>query len=1509
MNIYRYIFSVLISIFSILKVSAVDFTMSGTSGCSPFRIGLNVIDIIPDSSVWSFGDGKSTKGNTVFNIYTEPGTFTIQLKTYKDGVETVVSKIVTVYKSPSSDFQFNPNEGCPPLLVKFTDKSTVGSSPIKEWTWDFGNGKSLRGAERNPSITYIATALRDVALVVEDNNGCKSTKTYPKAINVLPVPNVDFDFINSNSCALPVTTNFKNKSTSTQNLTYTWTFGDGGTSTDYQPTHIYKKEGDFPIKLIAKDENNCTSEIVKSNFIADENFTVAIKLSDSVGCGKLNITYEPVISSLYRSLKWTFDPALTVDKENRTIKCDVPGIYPIKLESTSQFGCNVSVERNVYVSVPPTANFNASPVLSCKIPQDVQFNNLSIGAVSYNWNFGDGSESNLENPTKTYNKYRTYPIRLIAKNQYGCTNTVYLRDYINIAKPIVEIEASNSLGCTPLSSVFSIKSINGFNIKNVKWDFDNGSTFTGKTPPSQIFVTPRKYNVTAIVSFVDGCEDITIKKVIDVGTELNVAANITSFDLCPSVLLKGQAENIVGAKYEWIIGNLITFPTKAFSYKFTESGSFNVILNVDYNGCKSTKSIGKVSVKETAANFDLVSNCSGKILTFRNDDYNIVQSTWDFGDGTILKDNNRAVTHEFKNYGLYQVKLSVKNPTTGCSDEIIKEIEVKKKSAADFVLAPLKGCAPLSVYYESLEGSSSNYWTVSDSVYTGPVLDFKIENEGIYDLIYRTLKDGCRDSVYFKDLIQVIKPEAGFEFDPIGGCAPITVNFKDTSSSTFSTITKYNWDLAGLGTKNTKDFSQDFSITAILPISLAIEDNYGCKDTVKNDLVVAYPNVKFEIPSKSFCTGNDFKPVNLSTGVGLKYYWDFGDGSPINNDSAPKHVYQNEGVYNISLKIIDANNCSDFREVKNAVTISDITYDFDGYPRAKICPELLTNFEIVPANIIYRKTQWDFGNGNTSDDTSRFPTNLYLEAGTYDVTLTLEDYRGCIDVIKKEKFIDIGGPSGDFFVSDTSACAPLLVSMEADIRNSIANFWDFDDGTGSYDTTANSKRNHTYEHPGVYRPTVTADDGLGCIATVYGPYIRVGGPSARIKASSNIVCNDEELSFADTSIFDNNAPINSRSWTFETGFSTADSSFVYKFNSADSTNINIFLSVTDSLGCEDIDTLQVRVFAEAPLRVKDKYIICKGDSIQLNSSGVHFYEWQSSGTLNNLNINNPLAFPLQTTEYQIRGLISPTCFTDKSVLVEVKNSVSGTAGPDTIICKGDEIFIQARMDTIDSGKFIYKWLRNNVLVDSGIPLIASPDMNTTYVLNVKNGSCKEINLPVFVEVKDYPNLNVVESVQIFKGQQANLESYSDVGVIYSWSPSDNLSCINCPFPTASVSSSMVYTVTVTNPFGCSVSEDIQINVLETCDENLIKIQNVFSPNQDGLNDNFTLKNNDFLQLEKIRIYARTGELVYESINLNDSWDGTYNGNVLNTGVYVYYIEAKCATGEQIMLKGNITLLK
>lgn len=1501
----------LLFVFYSYTVHAVDFNMSTDKGCTGvtgLNVGLEVIDIVPDSTIWNFGDGTTAKGNSLFKTYTNNGVFTIIMTTYKDGVPTVVTKNITVHKSPAADFEFDKLAGCPPLLVNFTDKSTEGNAPIEKRTWGFANGIVLQGNNTAPSQTFNAVGARDISLIVEDQNGCSSSKTYPAAITVYARPVVDFEFYNSNSCELPVETVFNNKSDSLNVNSFSWDFGDGGTSVAVSPSHLYTTEGTFAVKLTATDSKGCTNEKVLSNMIVDEEFTVDISFTDTVGCDILDTRFQPVISSLYRSLSWTIDPRLTVDMSNMRITSNELGTYPVKLEATSQFGCTITKVRNVYVVNKPVVDFSATPLLSCSSPQSIQFTNLTQFADTYRWAWGDGTFSSVENPTKIYSNKSTYNISLVARNNYGCTTTHIKSQYVKILEPEVLIEGGNFQGCAPLNSQFSARVVNNFTISNIQWNFGNGNVFTGINPPAQVYNSAGVFTVTAIVSFVEGCNNVTVTRTINVGSPQNITASISGTEICPGTLLTGDAVSLPNATYEWSIGNITKVSGRTFSYKFTQSGTFPINVDVISNGCKSTRLVGNVTVKPTAANFIVVSYCSGLRVNFRNNNNQGTESTWDFGDGTIKRDDNRVVTHDYKSYGKYNIKLTVYNPTTGCRDEIIKEVNVTKSKVDGFTLNPVKGCAPLEVSYNSFSNTGFNNWYINGELIRGSSIKHNMNEVGVYNLILVNIEDNCKDSIFFKDLIQVIKPDAGFKFDPIGGCSPITVNFEDTSKSALSTINQYNWKIGNITTRTEKQFSHTFSLTAIIPISLFIEDNFGCKDTAIHNVIVARPFAEFQLPSASFCTGNAFKPVNQSTGVGLTYMWDFGDGSPIVTDSAPQHIYKEEGVYDIELKIIDANNCESVKRVSNAVTIQDIEYDFTAFPTSKHCPPLLTDFSVIPANITYRRTQWDFGNGTVLDDTTRAPKYLYMTAGVFDVTLTLEDYRGCTEVIKKEKLIDIGGPSGEFNVISSGSCAPVEAIITADIKNSVANFWNYGDGNGKFDRDAHSESKHIYQEPGVYSPSVTVDDGMGCLVTVNGPEIYIGGVKADAYVSTDIVCTAEELTVADTTKFQSHSPFKSRFWSFSDGFTSSDSLLTRNIATTDSMELYIQLQVEDSIGCKDISIDTVRVFAKAPLEVVGELVICKGDTIQLTASRVHYYEWNASGSLDRTDVPRPFAFPLQTTEYQVRGYVSPTCFTDKTVKVEVRDAFRGEVGTDTILCIGDKARLWVNHDVINSGKFSYQWTVNGSVIDTVANLEITPESSATYMVNVKNGACKDFNAPVTIEVREYPELTVSEPGSILSGQEIKLEAFSDVGSTYSWIPAPDAGCPNCPFAFVSPRTTTTYTVTVSRD-GCEVSEDVTVNVTPGCNEDMIEIQNVFTPNHDGINDFFTLSNNQRIELNKLRIYARTGELVFESSNIRDSWDGTFNGTLLNTGVYVYYLDAQCKNGEPLLLKGNVTLLR
>jgi gliding motility-associated-like protein len=147
---------------------------------------------------------------------------------------------------------------------------------------------------------------------------------------------------------------------------------------------------------------------------------------------------------------------------------------------------------------------------------------------------------------------------------------------------------------------------------------------------------------------------------------------------------------------------------------------------------------------------------------------------------------------------------------------------------------------------------------------------------------------------------------------------------------------------------------------------------------------------------------------------------------------------------------------------------------------------------------------------------------------------------------------------------------------------------------------------------------------------------------------------------------------------------------------------------------------------------------------------------------------------------------------------------------------------------------------------------------------------------------------------------------------YAWTPSHGLSCNNCPNPVAAPEKDMTYVVTVTSPFGCTASDEVNIHV--RCDGVQIWAPNTFTPNADGQNDFFYPHGKGILKVNRFRIYDRWGELIFDRNNMpvNDrsyGWDGTFKSQPLKPDVFVWIIDATCTNGEQITQKGDISLIR
>jgi PKD repeat protein len=232
-----------------------DFSASPTSGDAPLTV--NFTDLStgnPTSWLWDFGDGvgTSTAQNPSYT-YSSSGAYTVTLtatNTYESDDEIKVDYInVNSSESLVADFEGNPTSGDAPLTVHFTDLST--GNPIS-WVWDFGDGGSSIW-EQNPVYTYSQPGTYEVILAVSDAGFNIDYEIKPNYITVTGQtgnpPTADFSATPTNGEA-PLAVQFTDLSTENP-TSWSWDFGDGGTSTAQNPSYEYASAGTYTVALIA----------------------------------------------------------------------------------------------------------------------------------------------------------------------------------------------------------------------------------------------------------------------------------------------------------------------------------------------------------------------------------------------------------------------------------------------------------------------------------------------------------------------------------------------------------------------------------------------------------------------------------------------------------------------------------------------------------------------------------------------------------------------------------------------------------------------------------------------------------------------------------------------------------------------------------------------------------------------------------------------------------------------------------------------------------------------------------------------------------------------------------------------------------------------------------------------------------------------------------------------------------------------------------------------------------
>ena len=416
------------------------FTPSPTSGCTPLDITMTDGSSGAVNYSWDFGDGSAID-NTAGNV-THQYTNTTQSVYYYDvklevesanGCLDSMIRGITVYPEIDADFEFSEDTICSGEMVYLN--SLPGAY---QYYWEYGDSQSEYGANVTSHMfvnTGTAPATYTVRLTTTSFYGC--TDFVEKDIVVYPVPTPLFTASPASQTWPAATVDFTNN-TNTGSWDYLWRFGDGTTSTLENPTHEYTTPGDYKVWLIVSNAF-CSDSIDRNVSVLP---TPPVAAFDSVppACGPHTVTMTN--NSQYgETYLWEFGDGGISTAENPTYTYYESGIFRITLTVTGPGGTDVE-SKLVEVWATPRAYFEVAPDFVYVGDERVRCFNLSEGASSFIWEFGDGDTSQMRDPYHKYMEEGVFDITLHAYSDNGCYDTYTLSPAVTV-EPAGEITFAN----------------------------------------------------------------------------------------------------------------------------------------------------------------------------------------------------------------------------------------------------------------------------------------------------------------------------------------------------------------------------------------------------------------------------------------------------------------------------------------------------------------------------------------------------------------------------------------------------------------------------------------------------------------------------------------------------------------------------------------------------------------------------------------------------------------------------------------------------------------------------------------------------------------------------------------------------------------------------------------------------------------------------------------------------------------------------------------------------------
>ncbi|MBL4710878.1 MAG: PKD domain-containing protein [Flavobacteriales bacterium] len=492
------------------------------------------------SITWTFGPQASistSTNDTVSGVSypAQTASFPVKLIVEQDQCSERVDDFVFIVNNPTIDFTVNEPEGCKPHAVRFTSSPIISGNGAANYEWDFGDGSAvtIQNSLQNPTHVYAVDGSYTVKLTLRSIGDCQDTVIAEKPAFVrvgsqFSNNSVSFTYKDSAGC-YPYPVQFTNNSMFNGVASFIWNFGDGTTSTDVDPLHVYDSNGYFNVSLEMNTTSGCIEAI---NSTIDSAIHISLDLStnevgfivdQTTGCAPVEIQFtDTSIFEGSAQFKWFFGDGDSSNLQNPVHVYENDGFFDVQLILTTTEKCVDTIETTKPSLIETDLRFSDNvvdfdffPKEGCP-PLTVQFSDSSFagGNIEYFWDFNDGGLSNDQNPTNTYLDTGEYTVGLLIITSGRCKDTLNKLSGESIRvlpEPSAQINASDS-ALTLKEALFNFNNAGSEFVASSKY-LINGNEVGQSEVLDYQFTDTGHFQVSYIATNSFGCSDTSSAEV------------------------------------------------------------------------------------------------------------------------------------------------------------------------------------------------------------------------------------------------------------------------------------------------------------------------------------------------------------------------------------------------------------------------------------------------------------------------------------------------------------------------------------------------------------------------------------------------------------------------------------------------------------------------------------------------------------------------------------------------------------------------------------------------------------------------------------------------------------------------------------------------------------------------------------------------------------------------------------------------------------------------------------